>query len=338
MISKTLLFLCFITANLLLAQNNEFSLTGKTADFEDGTYLYFRDLVNGGEIDSAMVRNNTFRFTTDLPEPVLYVMLFTKDKTKFVELWLEENAMTFDATNGDFKDAEVTGSKNHTLARFVRNEVYADVKTTSRDIINQREKDFIKDHPDALVSAYVLVMAQRDWWQAEVAEYYSKLSPEIQTSSLGMKVAKYLEKDIAEVGEQFADLKVLNSVGEEVKISDLIGKLTLMQFWSSSCGSSRKMNVTTLTEIYPRYKTEGLEIITVSQDKRKDAWMKAIQEDEFNWPELNNLHSPDQQAFKAYGVSSTPSNFLINSHGVIVARNLMGDEVESKIKEYLAEE
>lgn len=335
MISKNLFFLLFVMANSHMAQKNDFSLTGKTSDIEDNTYLYFRDLANGGDIDSAIVRDNSFQFTTELPEPILYVMLFTKDKSKFVELWLENSPMTFDSTKGDFKDAEVTGSKNHTLARSVQNEVYAYVRTTSRDTINQREKAFLNKHPNALVSAYILTMAKRDWKQEEVAEYYSKLTKEIQTSSIGLKVAKYLEKKIPEIGEQYADLKVLSSNCETVKISDLVGKLTLLQFWSSSCGSSRKMNVKTLTEIYSKYHPEGFEIITVSGDSSQDSWRKAIQEDRLNWPEVNNLISTNYDAFNAYGVSSTPSNFLINSNGIIVERNLMGNELEIKIKEYL---
>ena len=58
MILKKLIFLCLITPNVFIAQNYQFSLSGNTADFEDGTYVYFRDLVNGGDIDSAAVHNN----------------------------------------------------------------------------------------------------------------------------------------------------------------------------------------------------------------------------------------------------------------------------------------
>lgn len=337
MTSKKLIILCLITVNTLVAQKKEFSLTGKTSDIEDDTYLYFRDLANGGNIDSALVRNNSFKFTTSLPEPTLFVMIFKKDKTKFTELWLENKPMTFDATKGDFKNAVVTGSRNHSLAKEMKEKVYADAGEISDEIKNQREKDFINKHPDALVSAYILTMANRRWSQQEIADFYAKLSPEIQTSSIGQKVAKFLEKDIAEIGEKYTDLNVLSAKGKTVRISDLIGKLTLLQFWSSTCGFSREMNETTLTEVYPKYHPKGLEIITVSDDTNKEAWLNAIQDDELNWSQLNNLQSANEEVFKAYGILSTPSNFLINSEGVIVERNLRGDDLERKIKEYLPE-
>lgn len=338
MISKKIILLFLIAFNLVKAQNNDFSLSGKTADIEDGTYLYFRDLANGGDIDSAMVRNNAFKFSTDLPEPVLFVMMFTKDRTKATELWLEDNQMTFDATKSDFKNAKVTGSKNHILAGEVKNKVYADAGEISDDIKKQREQGFINKHTNALVSAFILTMANRRWSQNEVAEFYSKLEPEVQHSSIGRKVAKFLEKDIAEIGDNYTNLTALSLKGKTVEISDLVGKLTLLQFWSSSCGFSREMNREILTEIYPKYRPEGFEIITVSDDRSKEVCERAVQEDNFNWPQLNNLlSSNEEEVFKAYGVLSTPSNFLINSEGVIVARNLTGDDLEIKIQELLKE-
>lgn len=335
MILRKLIILLLVAGNTLMAQKNEFSLTGKTSDIEDGTYLYFRDLANGGNIDSAMVRNNTFEFSTDLPEPVLFVMLFTKDKTKATELWLENDHMTFDATKNDFKNAEVTGSRNHLLASVVKNVVYADAGEVSDEIKIQREKAFLNEHQDAVISAYVLTMAKRRMTQSEVAKFFSKLDPEVQHSSIGRKVAKFLEWDIAEIGDEYTDLTASSFEGKTVQISDLMGKLTLLQFWSSSCGFSRKMNTEILTKIYPKYRQEGLEIITISDDKSKEVWKRTVQEDKFNWPQLNNLISENEDLFRAYGVYSTPSNFLINNQGEIVARNLAEDDLEQKIRELL---
>ncbi len=154
--SRILFISLFFTCYNLSAQTKEFSLTGKTSGIEDGTFLYFRDLVNGGNLDSAVVKNNSFRFTTVLPEPTLFVMLFTKDKSNFTELWLENNPMTFDASEGDFRQAKVTGSEDQILFRKMREEVRVDFPETDKEIIKQREIEFMKSHPDALVSAYLL--------------------------------------------------------------------------------------------------------------------------------------------------------------------------------------
>ena len=333
LMSKFLLLFCFLISVIGSAQEQEFSLTGKTADFEDGTYLYLRDLVNGGDLDSAVVRDNSFRFDTRLPEPTLFVMVYTKDKSNFTEVWLENNPMTFDASEGEFSEAKITGSQDQELFKEMREQVRADILYTDKEVIKQREIDFLKKHPDALVSAYILYGNKR-LNQEEVREIFSGLSEEVQKSSLGQRTAKYLETDVPNRGEQYVDISILNSEGKTIKISALKGELTLLQFWSSGCGFSRMMN-STLSKLYTKYHSEGFEVISISNDKNKNAWLQAIEEDSLPWPKNYNLNSRYGKAFKTYGIQGTPSNFLIDSEGIIVAQDLRNEELEKTIKAYL---
>jgi peroxiredoxin len=319
----------FISLNHSYAQKSNFSLTGKTTEIEDGSYLYFRDMVNGGEIDSALVQNNNFKFKTNLPEPVVYVMLFNKSKTQFIDLWLEEKPMIIDALNVDFKEATVTGSRNQSLFKELNNKVYKDVLKLDEEVLKKREIDFIKKYPDALVSAYVLY-TNLDWSQNEIGELFSLLSPEVRKSSFARKINSHLNKDLPEIGESFFDFSIPDSKGEIIKISDLTEKLTLLQFWSSSCGPSRMMN-NDLTELYQSYNSKGFQIISISKDTNKENWLEAIREDELSWPQLSNLKSWQGEAFQAYGVYGTPSNFLIDSKGTIIARNLREEELKTHI-------
>lgn len=333
--SRILLFFCFIAFHTIYAQHNDFSLLGK-ADIEDGTYLYMRDLVNGGEIDSAQVKNNSFRFETELKEPALYVMLFTKDRSKFKELWLENKPMAFDASIGDFKDAQVTGSVNHSLFKKLKEKVWADYQEEDKTIIKQREKNFIKNNPDALVSAFIL-FSNKLWDQNEIGDAFSSLSEEVRSSSFAQKkIVTYLEKNLPALGENYIDFSIPNSEGEKKKISELTGKVTLLQFWSSTCGPSRTMNVT-LSDIYKRYHSEGFKIISISKDTDKGDWLRAIEEDKLSWPQHSNLQGWNGEAFQAYGVSATPTNFLVNDAGIIVAKNLRSEDLEIEIKNYLEE-
>ena len=89
--------------------------------------------------------------------------------------------------------------------------------------------------------------------------------------------------------------------------------------------------------VYSQFKTKGLEIVNISLDTNKEDWIKTIEEDKLNWPQLSNLEGWSGKAFKGYGVKSTPSNFLIDNEGNIVARNLRGNELEEKIRKELAD-
>lgn len=332
MLRILLLILCFNSLNIN-AQNHDFSLTGKTSNIEDGTYLYLRDLVTGKLLDSAQVKNNNFKIKTGLENSMVYAMLFTKDRRNFKELWIDSNTMTFDASNLQFNDAIVKGSKNQDLSTKIKNEVHANIVYLPQDTIKEREIDFIKEYPNSLVSAYFL-NGNRRMTQQEIRELYSTLSPEVQKSALGQKIAKSLEKDIPEIGEKYKDFEIPNKENKTQKISELTGDLTLIQFWSSTCAGSRMMNEK-LRKIYEDYHSDGLNIISISKDNSKENWIKAINEDNITWPQFSNLNGWDGEVFQAYGVSSTPSNILIDKNGIIIGKNLMSKDLKNKIIENL---
>jgi len=325
------MIICFNSLNLN-AQKQEFSLTGKTSNIEDGTYLYLRDLVTGENLDSTLVKNNSFKMTADLQESMIFSMLFTKDRKNFKELWLENNAMTFDASTTSFNDAVITGSINQDLAKKIK-EVHANILELPEDTINKRETNFIKKYPNSLVSAY-FIYGNRSMTQQEIKNLFSSLSNDVQKTALGKKIAKKLEKDMPEIGDTYKDFKISNEENIVQNISDLTGELTLIQFWSSSCGFSRQMN-STLNKVYDKYKSEGLNIISISSDTLKDNWISAIKEDNMSWPQLSNLNGWKGEAFEAYGISSTPSNILIDKNGIIIGKNIMDKELENQIIQFL---
>lgn len=329
-----LLLFAILFLNPAKAQEPGFSLDGKTFGIEDGTYLYLRDLVNGGNIDSAMVKENRFRFETLLPEEKLFVMLHTRDRVHFKELWLEDRPMSLDATAGPFAAAEITGSRDQELAEKMKEEVYKDVREISKEELKQRQQEFIAQHPNALPSAYILNGATREWEQDEIAVYYEKLSESTQHSSMGKRVASYLAKDLPEVGEKYIDLSIPDQSGELKRISYLSGELTLLQFWSSTCGWSRNAHPG-LSDLYQEYGPKGFQVISISKDTNPQKWQQAIEEDRLSWPQLSHLDGWKGEAFKAYGVRSTPSSFLIDSEGVIIDRNLRPEELADRLAELL---
>jgi peroxiredoxin len=327
-----LIIICFCSLNLN-AQQREFTLTGKTSNIEDGTYLFLRDLVTKKFIDSAKVEYNNFTMNPKLEKSMVYSMLFTKDKKNFKELWIEGNKMTLDASNTSFNDAVVEGSKSQDLSKKIRNEVHANIVDLPQDTIKKREINFIKKYPNSLVSAYFL-HGNRRMTQQEIKELFSILSTDVRDSALGQKIANFLEKDMPGIGEKYKDFQVPNKKDELQKISNLTGKLTLIQFWSSTCGGSREMN-TTLKKVYDEYHSQGLNIISISKDNSKTNWIDAINEDNLSWSQLSNLEGWEGEVFKAYGISSTPSNVLIDENGIIISKNLMSNELENKINQNL---
>lgn len=91
-----------------------------------------------------------------------------------------------------------------------------------------------------------------------------------------------------------------------------------------------------LKETYTKYFDKGFQIIGVSLDRSRDAWLKAIKDNQMNWIQLSDIKYWDNEVAKQYGINSIPANFLVEaSTGKIVATNLRGKDLEKKIAELL---
>jgi len=125
-----------------------------------------------------------------------------------------------------------------------------------------------------------------------------------------------------------------NPDGQPIKLSELRGKVVLVDFWASWCGPCRRENPN-VVKMYNKYKDQGFEILGVSLDRRKDAWLKAIKKDKLTWPHVSDLRGWKNQVAQLYSVTSVPATVLLDREGRIVARNLRGPALEAKVGEVL---
>jgi len=137
------------------------------------------------------------------------------------------------------------------------------------------------------------------------------------------------------IGAMAPELAFQNPDGKIMKLSDLKGKVVLLDFWASWCRPCRQENPNVVAA-YKKYHDKGFEIYSVSLDKDKTSWMKAIEADGLIWPNhVSDLGYWQSQGAKIYGVNSIPATFLIGKDGRIVAKNLRGAALENALKELL---
>ena len=91
-----------------------------------------------------------------------------------------------------------------------------------------------------------------------------------------------------------------------------------------------------MVAIYNEFHSKGLNIIGVSLDKDKSKWIEAIKNDKLSWTQVSNLKFWDEPIAKQYNVESIPSTFILDSSGNVVAKDLRGNELRTKIQELLA--
>ncbi|MEJ6588558.1 MAG: TlpA disulfide reductase family protein [Crocinitomicaceae bacterium] len=118
----------------------------------------------------------------------------------------------------------------------------------------------------------------------------------------------------------------------KMKLSDLRGKVVLIDFWASWCGPCRRENPA-VVEIYNRYKDQGFTIMSVSLDKDLEKWKKAIAADQLTWPNhVSDLGGWQSKVSRQYQVSSVPFTVLIDQEGKIIKTNLRAAALETELK------
>ncbi|RIV71943.1 TlpA disulfide reductase family protein [Flagellimonas aequoris] len=311
--------------------DNQFQLIGTTNGIENGTVLYIDDTGTETSVDSTIVENNSFHFQTKLSKTPLQVVLRTKNYTHYRFLWLENNSMSFDATNADFRNALVTGSVEENLSYSLSKET----DTLPRDERIRKEQQFVERHPNSIHSAYILSVYASTWGKEKAKELYENLSIEIKQTEYGKKIANFIKLNKnPRMGDSYVDFEMESPNGELKRLSEFKGKLVLLEFWGSGCLPCRQENPN-LVNTYKKYQPKGFEIFAVSQDTKRESWLKAIEDDQLPWIQVSDLKGHNNTASLIYGINYIPDNFLIDQKGIIIERDIRGERLIAKLEELL---
>jgi peroxiredoxin len=141
---------------------------------------------------------------------------------------------------------------------------------------------------------------------------------------------------VPKIGQEAPDFTLPNVGNDSTKLSDLRGKLVLIDFWASWCGPCRKKNPQ-LVALYRQYQHKsyksatGFEIIGISQDNKEVDWIKAIEDDHLTWINVSERKAHTDAVSIQYGVEYIPTTFLINAEGKIVLVNPGIDEIKEML-------
>lgn len=139
------------------------------------------------------------------------------------------------------------------------------------------------------------------------------------------------------IGAIAPDLAFPDPDGNIRKLSDLRGKVVLLDFWASWCRPCRGENPHVVA-MYQKYHDKGFEVFSVSLDRDKESWKRAIASDGLVWPNhVSDLKYWSSEAARTYGVSSIPSTYLLDQNGRIIAKNLRGEALSNALKQLFGE-
>ena len=136
-------------------------------------------------------------------------------------------------------------------------------------------------------------------------------------------------------GMAMPDVALNDPTGKERALSDLRGKVVLVDFWASWCGPCRRENPN-VVRAWQAYKDKGFEVFSVSLDKDVSKWERAIAQDGLVWPNhVSDLKGWNSVATGLYGISSIPHAILIDKDGTVVATHLRGSQLEAELEQLL---
>lgn len=220
----------------------------------------------------------------------------------------------FDISQAKIKEVVAYYQKQYDDKRLaINNEIKDLLLTNKEDLAVVMLIDiFPKDNNHALHLEILSALYKKYPENSVVKERYRAItSPEISTA----------------IGAMAPDLEFPNPDGKMLKLSDLRGKYVLLDFWAAWCGPCRKENPT-VVKMYEKYKEKGFEVFSVSLDRDKSSWVKAIEADKLSWPNhVSDLKYWQSEAAKKYGVNSIPATFLIDKEGRIIAKNIRGNQL-----------
>jgi len=159
----------------------------------------------------------------------------------------------------------------------------------------------------------------------------------LEQQEIAMKMQEEEMKRLSNLlplGSMAPEIRQNTPEGGTFALSELRGKVVLIDFWASWCRPCRMENPN-VKRVYDKFHNKGFEILGVSLDRAQEAWTAAIQQDGLPWKHVSDLGFWNNAAAQEYGVSSIPFTVLVDREGKIIDKGLRGDQLEGRLAELL---
>ena len=327
----------------------------------NGTTAYLLKMNEHGDmiiLDSTEIHGGEFRFKGKVEFPTMYHVQIGKRIPIDVlvensDIWIKGSLLLPDEiriTGSQSFDDLIHLQRELQKIQFEKNTILIELenarKQKDRKLAKELEnryshysdtlllitKRFVANNPSSVGAAYFVCILSQIIDINSLKEIISLFDPSISNS----EYVRFLNAELI-LNQKFSldspapDFALPTSTGDIVRLSDYEGKYLLIQFWASWCSSSAERN-RELRKLYEKYQQAGLEILSISLDKKEAEWLFAIARDSMEWRQASDLLYWESPVSKYYRVQKIPYGVLIDPNGKIVAINPRRHNIDAKMR------
>ncbi|TDH27854.1 AhpC/TSA family protein [Segetibacter sp. 3557_3] len=339
-------------------------LNGRVEGLPDSTMVLLSHPSNPNNMFAVgYAKKGAFTLKGQTPYPDLYLLSFTGIQ-KQVDLFLENKSITLTGNINDLENVKVSGSDVHTDYELYEtrfnpiknrlNEIANNIRVTGdavkrdslvaafeteRKILVTQVDAFVQEKPASPVTTFILLITSQVAGDGLALESrYNKLT----AAARNTLYATQIESAIYEAkhpkpgapGTMAVEFSQADTANKPVSLSSFKGKYVLVDFWASWCKPCRIENPA-VVNAFNSFKDKNFTILSVSLDQSRENWLRAIKDDNLAWTHVSDLKYWQNEVAQLYGVSSIPTNMLIDPSGKIIARDLRGEQLYATLQKVL---
>jgi len=330
-----------------------------------GDTIYNIDVKNTAPVDTIIVKDKKFSYTSDIKEPRLIWLqaIFKSGEVcgAYVDFILVPGERAdLKVCNGYYElDGSPFYHQWHGINEKVTNmqkkyRAKADSLRALDNLTPEVIEAFNKESDSAMtdIKNYVLEHKNEEGVLVfntmarivPIDEFIEGLNPEVRNGKFKTLIDMALERaEASKKAEQALDENLKKTSegamfvdfsaeyeGQTQKLSDYVGKgkYVLVDFWASWCGPCRG-EIPNLIEVYNKYKGKNFEVLGVATWDSPEDTKGAIEELKIPYPQIMNAQ---RAGSNAYGIKGIPEIILFAPDGKIIKRGLRGSEIELAVK------